>query len=158
MNLVKKITNSKDYALFLLSRRDYSVGKLERKLKQKDFPPEEISSIIKFLLKNKFLDDQRFAEHYVRNQTNIKPTGKYKLSMKLKQNFISDDIIQKILVGISDENEMDSAKELADKKYSTLKNKHQGDKNKISEKLFRHLIGRGFGYEITKLVIDDLIK
>jgi regulatory protein len=110
------------------------------------------------LLKNKFLDDQRFAEHYIRNQTNIKPTGRYKLAIKLKQNLIDDDIIQKVLAEITDENEIDSAKELARKKYEILIIKHPDDKNKIREKLFRHLITRGFSYEITKSVIDDLIK
>jgi regulatory protein len=146
---------SLNYALKLLGKRDYSAGKLKRKMSEKDFSNDEIDQTIKILIDKKFLDDERYARNFVRNQLNIKPVGKYVLEQKLKQRFIDSEIIKKILKDINSEKEAGLAKEAANKKYQVVSIKYQGDKGKIHQILFRHLISRGFSYEIVKEVMDN---
>ena len=150
-------SSAQNYALWLLGKRDYSVGKIKLKLKEKDFSQEEIDHTISYLLDKKFIDDERFAKNFVRSQINIKPIGKYKLKMKLKEKLISDEIVNKVLADISDEDEKNFAKELVRKKYQILNIKYKGDKNKIRERLFQQLLNRGFDYEIVKAVLDNSI-
>lgn len=147
--------SSINYALWLLGRRDYSVGKLKQKLVEKKFEQKEIDHTISYLIEKKFLDDERFARNFVRNQLSIKPAGKYLLLQKLRQKLIGQDIIKEVLGKIDSEEEIKLAEEAAKKKYQVVSSKYQGDKEKIHQILFRHLIGRGFSYEIVKEIIDN---
>lgn len=151
-----------NYALWLLGRRDRSVGEIEKRLKDKEYSSEEIKGTIHFLDKKKFLDDTRFAQNYIKNQLLIKPQGKYQLKLKLNKKLVPDDIIDKTLEEINEEDERDQMKEAAEKwrksKYKVLSIKYQGDKNKIKNSLVRYLISRGFGWDLIKEAIDATIN
>ena len=144
-----------NYALWLLGRRDRSVGEIQTKMREKKFEENEIEETIKQLKKLNFLDDAKFAKHYISNQLIIKPLGKYQLKQKLKRKFIPDEIIEKAMIEIGPDREMELAREAA-LKYQKSKIKDQNDKLKFKEKLGRHLISRGFDWEIVKKVIENL--
>ena len=137
-----------NYALWLLGRRDRSVGEIEEKLSAKKYTVEEIKKSISFLRKQGFLDDARFAKHYIENQLNVKPLGKYQLKMKLKRKFIADEIIEKILdeTGPGEE----KLAEVAFERWLRVNN----DKTNKYEKVSRHMISRGFEWEIIKNVLE----
>jgi len=52
-------------ALNLLARRDHSVAELRRKLVSRGFPDSRVSDALERLLRQGYLDDRRFAEHWV---------------------------------------------------------------------------------------------
>ncbi len=144
-----------NYSLWLLGKRDYSIGKLKQKLTVKKFSSGEIENAIKFLSEKNFLNDERFARNYVRNYLDIKPAGKYLLQQKLKQKLIDNNVIEKVLKDMDTRDEIDLAKEAAGKKYQVASIKYQGDKIKIKEYLARYLIGRGFSWEMVKEIISN---
>lgn len=145
-----------NYALWLISRRDRSIGEIQNKMREKKFEIEDIEKTIKHLKKLNFLDDTKFAKHYIANQISIKPLGKYQLKQKLKRKFVSDEIIEKTMVEIGPDREMELAREAENKwlKIHTVNSKDTISEGKNREKLARHLISRGFGWEIVKEVID----
>lgn len=145
------------YALYLLKLRDRSIGEIRDKMRKKEFAADEIEKIILFLTEKNFLDDERFAKNFVKNQLSIKPAGKYILSQKLKQKFINKDIIDKTLSEIRESEECDLALEAAEKKYKVLSIRHQ-EEARVKEKLMRYLASRGFGYAIIKKVTQKLLN
>jgi len=144
-----------EYALFLLKLRDRSSGEIAQKMKKKGFSEKEISNTLKKLLENKFLDDERFARNYIKQKILIRPQGKYLSRQKLKEKFIEESDIEKILNEISDLEEINSAQEVAQKWLRLHKNVPN---EKLRNKLGMHLAHRGFNYDQIKQVLNNLNK
>lgn len=139
-----------EYAFWLLELRDRSISEMESKLRKKEFETEEIEKIMNFLIDKKFLDDKRFAENFVRFKKTIKPVGKYYLRGKLLEKKVPMDIIEQVLSDQPDDlSEVEEAADRWLKKHSSV------SKEKIYEKLSRHLISRGFDWQKTKEAIDS---
>lgn len=149
-----------NYALWLLGRRDRSIGEIKKKLTEKNCEKKEVNEVIEFLTKNKFVDDERFAKNYIQNQLLIKPLGNYQLKLRLTRKFISEEIIDKSLseIGLGEE------EELAEKAARKWLRKHADNsigvlvEGKSKEKLTRHLISRGFDWETVKKVVQKLLN
>src|SRR5438128_592626 len=80
------------YALKLLRGRDYTISKLCGKLEAKfgSVPPE----IVEELVRNKFLNDRRFAENYVARR---KSRGAQQLREELTAHGISTKLAEEIV-------------------------------------------------------------
>ena len=137
-----------NYALWLLGRRDRSVGEIQTKMREKKFEEIEIEETIKQLKKLEFLDDAKFAKHYISNQVAIKPLGKYQLKQKLRRKLVSEEIIEKALTDSSMNEE--ELIEIALKRWLRVNE----SKDKKYEKVSRHLMSRGFDWEVVKNVIE----
>ena len=142
-----------EYAFWLLKLRDRSIGEMEAKLRRKEFEEKEIAETMAFLIEKDFLNDERFAENFVRYKKIIKPVGKYYLRNKLMEKKIPAEIIEKTLSETPDESS--EVEELATRWI--VKNK-KIPREKIYEKLSRHLISRGFDWEKVKEVVDSELK
>lgn len=144
-----------EYALYLLEIRDRSTEELRRKMMLKGHEPEEISKVILFLTDKNFLNDERFARNFVKNQLNLKPQGKYQLKLKMKKLFVADDLIETALLDLNEEDEKKQA-ELAATKWLRVKSKVNPEKK--YEKLLRHLVSRGFNYNVAKQITKKLLN
>ncbi|MFA5157661.1 MAG: regulatory protein RecX [Patescibacteria group bacterium] len=139
-----------EYAFYLLELRDRSIGEMEEKLRRKEFSDEEISNILEFLISKEFLNDQRFAENFVRFKKSVKPVGRYYLQQKLMAKKISKEIIEKTLA----EN-IDETSEIVELVERWLAKNKEISKEKLYEKLTRHLLSRGFEWEKVREVIAE---
>lgn len=149
---MKKQFSALQYGLFLLGRRDRSVGSLQKKMKDKGHDSDEIKKAINWLKEKKFLDDERFTKNFIRQKMSAKPVGKQLLKFKLKSEFVPIEIIEKTLEEIDEIIEYKEALELSQK---WLEKKSSQDKN-IWGKLGQHLVGRGYDYDIIKRVVEEL--
>jgi regulatory protein len=105
---------------------------------------------MRFLIDKKFLDDEKFAENFVRFKKSTGPVGKYYLQQKLAVKKIPKEIIEKTLSDTPDE--IEEISELADR---WLAKNAKVPKEKIYEKLTRHLLSRGFEWEKVREVIAE---
>lgn len=151
--MVRKKLKPLEYAFWLLKLRDRSIGEMEEKFGRKDFSKEEISKTITLLIEKDFLNDQRFAQNFVRFRKSIKPTGKYYLQKKLYEKKIPKEIIENILnENLDQESEIEEAAD-----HWIIRNK-KVPKEKIYEKLSRHLVSRGFEWEKIRDVVLKKVK
>ncbi len=141
------------YAFDLIKLRDRSEFEMRQKMKKKEFTEEEIGVTVKFLFDQKFLDDDKFTEFYVRSKLSAGRNGQQVIKMKLRQFGIDDEIIKKYLTDI-DDSELKNAQHQS-KKW--LKNRAFGSDYERQNKLSRFLLGRGFNYDIIKKVVDERI-
>jgi regulatory protein len=151
--MVRKKLKPLEYAFYLLKSRDRSIGEMKEKLKRRECTSEEINETITFLIEKDFLNDQRFAENFVRYKKIIKPVGKFYLRNKLMEKKIPTEIIEKTLSETPDE--YSEIEELAERWLARNK---KVPKEKSYEKLSRHLISRGFEWEKVREVVDQQAK
>jgi regulatory protein len=136
-----------NYALWLLGRRDRSIGEIREKLLNKGHNPIETEAAIKFLIDKGFLSDERFAKSYIQNQLSLKPLGKYQLKIKLQKKLVPAEIIEQALA----EDDSDES-ELAEIAFGRWIKKNLS-KEKKYEKVCRHLLSRGFNWETVKEIL-----
>ncbi len=138
--------------LFFLKSRERSEKEIINKLKSKEFSDKVIEAT---LIKGKelnLINDQRFAEMWVRERAKFNPKGKRALQMELRQKGIGDDVLQEVFAeNMSTETEESLARQAFEKK-SRIWNDMTDRKQK--EKMVRYLAGKGFGWE----TINALLK
>ncbi len=145
-----------DYALFLLSRRNYSSGMLRRKLKEKGVSPRVIPAVISELTNKGFLDDRLFARRAVESILSRKPAGRHFLAAYLRSKLvpraIADETVAEILV---DEDETALAVRLL---QSKLKSLAKFDLETARAKAYNYLSRRAISYTAAKEAFEILRK
>ena len=82
-------------AMHILERTDKPEAQLRRKLEESEYPKEAVESAIAYVTSYGYLDDRRYAEHYIEWKKQGK--GKARLKMELVQKGISREIIEEVL-------------------------------------------------------------
>ena len=82
-------------AMHILERTDKTEAQLRRKLEESESPKEAVESAIAYVTSYGYLDDRRYAEHYIEWKKQGK--GKARLKMELVQKGISREIIEEVL-------------------------------------------------------------
>ncbi|MGO3345342.1 MAG: regulatory protein RecX [Marinomonas sp.] len=147
---MQKTTSTMDHALILLGGREHSVKEIHTKLKQRGHSEEEIAATIQSLLEINYLNDQRFAEIFVRSRVN-KPLGalriKYELTQKGIKNELADDALQDC-----NADWFELAKELKERKFG--KNQYKDFKEKAKQ--MRYLQYRGFNFDQIHYALEPI--
>lgn len=139
---------------------DRSLGVLEKSMKtekmlydyllEKAYPEECIERAMEKLKDYGYINDGVFAENYIRTYAHVK--GKKKLKYDLLGKGVAPEIVdEKLEELVSEDEQLESCTNIA-KKY--MKNKEFDQKTK--QKLFTHLIGKGFDFNISKVVLRRL--
>lgn len=133
------LQNAKETALQLLSRRDFTRQMMLEKLKQKQIPEDVAEQVIAFLKEYRYLDDEAYAERYVKYYSETR--GKYRLRQELQQKGISGETIDRALEKVSQEGAL---YRMAKKKIKTLPPDY-GPKD--LQRLKNYFLRRGFSYD-----------
>ncbi|MGJ9385174.1 recombination regulator RecX [Salipaludibacillus sp. CF4.18] len=138
-----EIDKAMQKTLNFLSYRMRSEVEIQRYLRdlEVDIAEEEISQMIDKLKKLDFLDDQRFAEAFVRTKRDAHKKGPLVIKQELLQKGVDKKIIEAAMEEYSKELQLDTAIKMVEKKQSSYKK--EGEKKK-EQKLVQFLIQRGF--------------
>lgn len=148
----------------LLSKRERSEGEIRSYIKQLSFKRKlkgdlEISEIvvdqlIEKLKKKRLINDLEFAKAWVESRS--KKKGVVALRAELFQKGIDKEIVEEV---ISNQSSVVSeelvAKRLLEKRISRWKGL---SKLEIKQKSLQFLMQRGFNYEISKEVVENILK
>lgn len=88
------MTNPRDYALYLIEFRDRTEKELREKLTAKGYSEEQIEDTTEFLKNYGFLDDKRFAEHFIHDAINLKKWGKIRIRTELLRKGIDRETVE----------------------------------------------------------------
>ncbi|MBR7889786.1 recombination regulator RecX [Marinomonas sp. A79] len=130
-----------DHALSFLSHREHSTKELATKLKSKGHPEEDIAETIARLQEMNYLNDQRFAEIFVRSRIS-KPLGSKRIMQELGQKGINSDIAKQAIEE-ADADWFELAKQLKERRFG----EDVVTDYKEKAKQFRYLQYRGFDFE-----------
>ena len=147
----------KQKALGYLGRRLHSSSELRLKLIQKRYDMELINKVIDELKRTGYLNDLNFAREFTEEKAGTKFLGKNKIKSELIKKGISAEIITQVLEEcFSRDEEYEKAKVSAQKKLRLLKTTLDDDTD-LKRKLISFLNMRGYSYEISGKVCDELI-
>ena len=129
----------------LCSRQEQCTSAIREKLMSWEVEPEEADRIIKLLMEEKFLDDGRYAEYYVRDKFRINGWGRIKITHMLRMKKLKEDFIERALNQIDEDAYMEACVKLIRSKAGKL-----SDRNAYSRKgkLYRFASSRGFEADI----------
>lgn len=135
-----------EYALNLLSRRDYTSSEIEKRLKDKEFSSNTIVKVIEKLKVYGIINDIRYIEKYVHDSQKIKRYGIRKVLYNLESKGIEKSLFEN--VPQDEEIEFENAYNLAVKKLKLI-----GNKEDKKLRIYRHLTSKGYEYELIKKVL-----
>ncbi|MDD2822770.1 MAG: RecX family transcriptional regulator [Candidatus Daviesbacteria bacterium] len=137
--------------------RDYLKNlSFKRKLKDLDEISEMVTSLLVERLKKKgLINDLEFAKAWVDARRRSKQKGINAIKSELYQKGIDKEIIEEVIVQASEGDEENLAKIALEKKINSWKNL---DEKKRKQKAFEYLMRKGFTYDISKEVIEKLLK
>ncbi len=128
---------------------------IEKKIQQAGLSPEAANRIISRLVKEKFIDENRFARSFVNDKLRFNKWGKVKISYELKKRNIPVDILREAMEGIDDLEYNCLLLSILKEKKKTVKGKDDRD---IFIKLLRFAVGRGFESKETISCLRQLLK
>lgn len=147
-------------AISYIGRRPRSKKEVARKLKEKGYEEETISTIIQRLVEQKYLDDEQFAKMWTEHRIFSQKKGRRWVQQELSQKGIASDLILSAFSEVTEESEYECAMVIALKKWKVVK----GEKMERRRKLAAFLLQRGYTNsmvrnivkQVTNKSIDDL--
>ena len=145
-----------NYAIFLLSRRDYSIYKMKKKLQEKKYPDDVANSTIELLIEQNYLREEEYKRQRIK-QLILKGYANGYIIQKLEQEklFCEKEDLDAIR---SQRHEMSTEQiiiSLIEKKLRT--NEIPQDKRaqkKLQDKVLRFLLSKGFHYSDVKAPVE----
>lgn len=115
---------------------------------------EEINNGINFLIKEKFIDEQRYALNFVHDKFRFNKWGKVKIAYMLRQKRIPENLIEESLSSISDE---DYEKAIRDLLLSKVRNLKATSTHERKGKLAVFAQGHGFEGDIAYRIAGEIV-
>ncbi|MCK9156776.1 MAG: RecX family transcriptional regulator [Paludibacteraceae bacterium] len=141
-------------AAALCSLSEKCESDIRKKLLSWGLEANDSEKAIQYLIKEKYIDEKRFARFFVQDKHRFSKWGKTKISYSLKEKGISPAVIREALESIKDEDYSDQIDELLKAKLKGLKYKDLFD---AKAKLFRFGMSRGFEYEKVMKAIEHAV-
>ncbi|REC65637.1 recombinase RecX [Chryseobacterium flavum] len=132
--------------------QDRCHAEVEQKMKEFLLIDEAREEIILYLLKENFLNEERFTRSYIRGKFYIKHWGKNKIRMNLKQKQISEKMITICLDEIDEDDYRKTIARIYDDYISRQKGLQEYQKK---SKTIKYLMSRGFEYEFILDTIEN---
>lgn len=116
---------------------------IEAKLSRYDLTEEERTRILRHLVEEKYIDDRRYAEAFVREKYRFNKWGRIKIAQGLRMKGIDSEAISTAMKAIDEAEYLDILRDLIKAKRKSTRGKNDYE---INGKLVRFATGRGFEY------------
>ncbi|MDX9929725.1 MAG: regulatory protein RecX [Bacteroidales bacterium] len=111
----------------------------------------EVQKIADQLVREGFIDEQRFAGAYANDKLHYNKWGRIKIAYNLRMKRISEAIIAEAVNNLDEEEYRETALKIV---VSLLKARKGEDPRSRNARILRSMQGRGFEYELTR----DLLR
>ena len=138
----------------LCSRREYCRKDIMKKvLPAVDGDMAVAGSVIDTLVKEKYIDELRYASAFARDKSSIAGWGAVKIRYMLSAKGIPEGLIAQAMEEIDGEKAVSRLDKLMENKFRSLK-----DDPQCRLKMLRFGLGRGYEYDEVSSVVDRLMK
>lgn len=125
------------------------------KLAEKGLIGDQAEELISHLIEEGFLNEERFAQAFVRGKFNLKKWGKNKITQELKLRKVSPNCIKSGMKEIDPEEYWQMLLGLVEKKSGFVKDP---DQFKKKYKIQQYLIGRGFESDLVQSAVETVFS
>lgn len=144
----------------LCARAERSSGDALRLMQNWGVAKEEQYGVLRKLQSERFINDRRYAEAFIREKCNLSAWGRYKIQSALKRKGIANDIIAEALAEL---NPTDNKKRLQNKLQTKIKHIKYDTAYQLKTKLIRYALSLGFEMDevmdsVNGVMINNNIK
>ena len=126
----------------MCARSERSSGDALRLMKRWGVADDDARKVLARLQSERFIDDARYAEAFVRDKLNLSGWGAYKIKMSLRAKGISREVIEEVVAPMIEATDMtERLEEMMQRKMRTLKYSSPYD---AKTKLIRFAASRGY--------------
>ncbi len=157
--ITKRRTRTADEAYTALARlcarAEKSSGDARRLMRTWGVPESEREGVLQRLLRERFIDDSRYASAFVRDKIALSGWGPYKIRTALAAKGVAREVINEALAEC-DRTKMDGRLEqMLRRKLSALRG---GTPYERRAKLMRYGLSLGYDYSAVVDQVEDIIK
>ena len=135
----------------LCAQAEHCQQEMRDKVKRWEMAPEVQELVIARLIKERYIDDERYARAFVKDKIRYNKWGRRKVQQGLWMKHIDDDIQQRVLSEVDDTEYLAVLKPLLKQKAKSIKAENDYE---LTQKLVRFALGRGFTYDIIRQCLD----
>ena len=139
----------------LCARAERSSGDAMRLMATWMVPESDRQWMLQRLIKDRFIDDSRYAEAFVREKSNLSAWGEYKIRATLRRKGIADEIINNALLQMPTEQNIERLTERLKRKMRTIK---YDTTYQLKTKLIRHALSLGFSMDDVLKCVEEVMR
>ena len=135
----------------LCAQAEHCQWEMLEKMRRWELPEDAQARVMERLVRERYVDDERYARAFVKDQVRYNKWGRRKVEQALWQKHIADDIRQRTLGEVDDEEYLSVLRPLLKQKRRSTKAQSDYEMN---QKLMRFALGRGFTFDIIRQCLD----
>lgn len=135
----------------LCAQAEHCQWEMTEKMRRWELTEEAQARVMERLTKERYVDDERYARAFVKDKVRYNKWGRRKVEQALWQKRIDEDIRQRVLDEVDDEEYLSVLRPLLKQKRKSTK--ASGD-YELNQKLMRFALGRGFTFDIIRQCLD----
>ena len=135
----------------LCAQAEHCQQEMRDKMKRWDVDETAQNRIIARLVKERYIDDERFSRAFVKDKIRYNKWGRRKVQQALWMKRIDDEIQQRVLDEIDDNEYLDVLRPLLKQKRKSIK---ANSDYELNQKLVRFALGRGFTFDLIRQCLD----
>lgn len=135
----------------LCARGEHCQHDMTEKMRQWGVEPEAQARVIERLVRERYVDDERFCRAFVRDKIEYNHWSRRKVEQALWLKHIDEDIVRRILDEVDPQTYIDILRPMLKQKQRSVTGKSDYERYM---KLLKWAVGRGFTTDIIRQCID----
>lgn len=150
---MKEVTEQGAYLQLaqLCARSEHCQHEMLEKMRKWGMTDEAQARVMQRLVSERYVDDERYARAFVRDKIRYNKWGRRKVEQALWMKRIDEDIRERVLGEIDDDEYIKILRPLLKQKRRSIK--AQSD-YELNQKLAKFALGRGFTFDIIRQCMD----
>lgn len=138
----------------LCAQAEHCEYEMQEKMRRWEIADDAQARVMQRLITERYVDDERFARAFANDKVKYNKWGRRKVEQTMWLKHIAEDIRQRVLDSIDDEEYIAILRPLLQQKRRSVKAHNDYE---LRQKLIKFAIGRGFTMDIIKqcISIDD---
>ena len=132
------------------SRSERCIADVRRKMDAWEIPADRQNQMVQQLLKEKFLDEERYCKAFVNDKAKYNRWGINKIRFELRKKQIPEALIREAINSLDPEESHERLRLLIEQKRKTVTGKNKWE---IRQKLLRFAASRGFSQDEIERVL-----
>ena len=135
----------------LCAQAEHCQWEMTEKMRRWELSDEAQARVIERLTRERYVDDERYARAFVNDKVRYNKWGRRKVEQALWAKHIDEDIRQRVLDEMTDEEYLRVLRPLLQQKRRTTK---APDEYTLNRKLVQFALSRGFTFDIIRQCLD----
>ena len=150
---MKEITEQEAYLRLtaLCAQAEHCQHEMLEKMKKWELADEAQARVMERLIKERYVDDERYARAFVMDKIRYNKWGRRKVEQALWMKRIDKGIQERVLSEVDDEEYVSALRPLLKQKQRSTK---AASDYELRQKLIRFALSKGFGFDIIRQCID----